>query len=128
MLWIAGILAYLVLGLATVRAVHVWWLNGVDHEDPLVTIVAVLLWPGACVLAAVGGLIFGAHRLVTMPTAAQRRQRREEQREEERRRVDAQARALGLPTIGDDPPVKRGSWSGGLSASEVGPPPRRERR
>jgi hypothetical protein len=103
--WFVGIVAYLLLGLAVARvAYHHGLYSDDDPELNIVTTVALLTCGPAVVvflgpLAAVG---YGAYRLVTMPTAAQRRQRRETERAEERRQVEAEARRLGLPLLEED--------------------------
>lgn len=68
----------------------------------LCLVLAAFSWWIAAIAAVVVGVLYGAYRLATLPTRAERRARRQASLEEERQRVRAEARRLGLPMVEDD--------------------------
>jgi hypothetical protein len=99
--WFLGVVAYVLLGLATARAVYLYLFDEDDALD-LELLAVGFGWPVVWAFAIVTVPLYGAYKLVTLPTAAQRRQRREDERAEERRQVEAEARRLGLPLLEED--------------------------
>jgi hypothetical protein len=100
---------WLLLGLILARVAYH---KGLFEEDDyfgdnvfitaVIIILAPLLAPLTAAVAVVYYAGYGAYRLVTLPTRAERRQHRQATLERERQHVRAEARRLGLPMLEDD--------------------------
>jgi hypothetical protein len=99
---------WLLLGLILCRVAYH---KGLLDEDDLaenvfmtavIIVLAPLLAPFTAALAVVYYAGYGAHRLVTLPTRAERRRHRRATLERERQHIRAEARRLGLPMLEDD--------------------------
>jgi hypothetical protein len=95
---------WLLLGLILARvAYHLGAFEDGDTADYVFAVVCIIVFaPALAVLGAVAGIAYGAFRLVTLPTRAERQQHRQATLERERQHIRAEARRLGLPMLEDD--------------------------
>lgn len=107
--WLVVLGWYVVPALVVTRIAYRFGLLDDDDGTPqplaggLCLVLSAFFWWLAAIAAVIAGVLYGAYRLATLPTRAERRARRQASLEEERQRVRAEARRLGLPMVeGDD--------------------------
>jgi hypothetical protein len=95
---------WLLLGLILCRvAYHLGAFEDGNTADYVFAVACIIVFaPALAVLGSVTCIVYGAYRLVTFPTRAERRRHRQARADELRQHIRAEARRLGLPMLEDD--------------------------